>query len=43
MKKFAISLRFGGAVVVYAKTKKEAHGAFRDKGYEVSLSDIYLY
>lgn len=42
MKKYAI-MQVNGAIVVSSHSKKEALAAFVEKGYKVSMKDVYLY
>lgn len=43
MKQYAI-MNASGAVIVYARSKKEAHHKFQEHGYiHTQLKDVYLY
>jgi len=41
--KYAITLERQGAVIVYAKNKKQAVERFIEHGYNVTAKDVYLY
>lgn len=43
MKKYAITYPLTGAIVLYARNKKEAVSKFKGCGYDVTSSDVYLY
>lgn len=43
MKNYAITIEHQGAVVISAKSKKEAIIKFNEKGYNVKNNKVYIY